>query len=171
MKTLSKITLAAIAALLLFAPTAFAGGSCMGGNGQDYCGGKSNVGSCWCDSKCSQYGDCCDDYSPVCEDDVAPEPQPEPQPEPAPAYYELECYTETFGPIDVDAGAIGQFTVRCDDDYRATGGGARETSGSLDMIIMDTYPSDNDLRDWVVRYNNRFADNGAAVEGRARCCR
>ncbi len=30
------------------------------------CGGQSNNGSCWCDSACSQYGDCCDDYAQIC---------------------------------------------------------------------------------------------------------
>ena len=30
-----------------------------------YCGGQSS-GNCWCDDLCTQYGDCCADYAPVC---------------------------------------------------------------------------------------------------------
>ncbi len=29
--------------------------------------GSSARGGCWCDSACTAYGDCCDDYAPVCE--------------------------------------------------------------------------------------------------------
>src|SRR5690606_31510190 len=35
------------------------GASCVG-----KCGGASN--GCYCDSLCTQYGDCCPDYEPVC---------------------------------------------------------------------------------------------------------
>jgi Somatomedin B domain len=28
--------------------------------------GRQAAGGCWCDSLCSQYGDCCSDYAPVC---------------------------------------------------------------------------------------------------------
>lgn len=170
MKTLSKITLAAIAALLLMAPTAFAsGGSCSANSGGNYCGGKAASG-CYCDDECVNYGDCCGDVEDVCNGGNEPEPQPEPV-QPAPEAYELDCYTETFGPIAVEPGAIGNFTVRCDDDYRATGGGAREVAGLLDPMILDAYPSDNDTRDWVIRYNARLTRSEGAVEGRARCCR
>jgi hypothetical protein len=34
--------------------------SCIGA-----CGGKSPDG-CWCDTKCSKYGDCCGDKQQVC---------------------------------------------------------------------------------------------------------
>ncbi|MFO7562124.1 MAG: M12 family metallo-peptidase [Enhygromyxa sp.] len=37
------------------------------------CGAKSPAG-CWCDSQCSQYGDCCGDYQEVC---VSPAPDDE----------------------------------------------------------------------------------------------
>lgn len=32
---------------------------------QGHCGGSS-FGFCWCDELCSKYGDCCNDYEPVC---------------------------------------------------------------------------------------------------------
>lgn len=32
-----------------------------------FCNGKAPAG-CWCDSSCAEYGDCCPDYAPVCED-------------------------------------------------------------------------------------------------------
>lgn len=41
-------------------------GSCQAPDG-DYCGGQSGSGSCYCDDLCEQYGDCCSDYTPVCE--------------------------------------------------------------------------------------------------------
>lgn len=28
--------------------------------------GSSAMGFCWCDELCSEYGDCCDDYEPIC---------------------------------------------------------------------------------------------------------
>lgn len=33
--------------------------------GGDFCGGKSDE-TCWCDGLCTQFGDCCIDYAPVC---------------------------------------------------------------------------------------------------------
>ena len=39
-------------------------GSCKVGS-TSYCGGKSK-GTCWCDDKCAQYGDCCSDLNAVC---------------------------------------------------------------------------------------------------------
>ncbi len=39
-------------------------GSCKVG-ATTYCGGKSK-GTCWCDDKCAQYGDCCSDLATVC---------------------------------------------------------------------------------------------------------
>jgi hypothetical protein len=47
------------------------GGSCKSPNGNS-CGKKSNGGTCWCDDKCSGYGDCCDDVAQVCD---APAPK------------------------------------------------------------------------------------------------
>jgi len=35
--------------------------SCM-----EQCGGQSEDSSCWCDSLCTNYGDCCGDYANVC---------------------------------------------------------------------------------------------------------
>lgn len=40
-------------------------GSCKGADGLA-CGGKSKSGSCWCDSGCTEYGDCCHDLAEVC---------------------------------------------------------------------------------------------------------
>jgi len=36
-------------------------GSCSG-----HCGGRGSTGSCWCDSGCRGYGDCCDNYGEMC---------------------------------------------------------------------------------------------------------
>lgn len=38
------------------------GGSCV-----DACGDQSADASCWCDSACTYYGDCCSDYVSVCK--------------------------------------------------------------------------------------------------------
>ncbi len=38
-----------------------AAGSCEGN-----CGGQSGPNSCWCDSQCADFGDCCDDYAEFC---------------------------------------------------------------------------------------------------------
>ena len=32
----------------------------------DSCGGQSLSGSCYCDSLCTSYGDCCSDYAEIC---------------------------------------------------------------------------------------------------------
>src|SRR5688572_20305658 len=40
-------------------------GVCKADNGQSYCGGKSK-GTCWCDSDCERYGDCCADKVSAC---------------------------------------------------------------------------------------------------------
>jgi len=39
-----------------------------GGGGPSSCVGAcdTNPGNCWCDSSCSQFGDCCSDYTAVC---------------------------------------------------------------------------------------------------------
>jgi hypothetical protein len=34
---------------------------------EGHCGGQSEDGSCWCDSWCTSYGDCCDDKVAACE--------------------------------------------------------------------------------------------------------
>src|SRR5262245_45897575 len=34
---------------------------------QGYCGAKSG-GTCWCDTECTSYGDCCSDYAPTCSE-------------------------------------------------------------------------------------------------------
>ena len=34
-------------------------------NSADSCG-RQAPGGCWCDSTCSDYGDCCADFAPVC---------------------------------------------------------------------------------------------------------
>ena len=39
------------------------GGSCVDTNCDE-----QSAGGCWCDDKCSEYEDCCDDYEPVCVD-------------------------------------------------------------------------------------------------------
>ena len=49
------------------------GGTCVGHGGLKLCGDQGK-GGCWCDDLCEEYGDCCDDFAPVC----APEPEPEP---------------------------------------------------------------------------------------------
>ncbi|MBT8492343.1 MAG: hypothetical protein KJO07_04730, partial [Deltaproteobacteria bacterium] len=36
-------------------------GSCLGS-----CGSKSQTGDCYCDDACEGYGDCCEDYQPIC---------------------------------------------------------------------------------------------------------
>jgi hypothetical protein len=41
-----------------------------------FCGGKSE-GTCWCDDKCSNYGDCCGDYSEACTEPVSNCPEGE----------------------------------------------------------------------------------------------
>jgi hypothetical protein len=48
-----------------------AAGSCLDDAGDDFCGGKSD-GACWCDDLCTSFGDCCSDYTPVCEAEVCP---------------------------------------------------------------------------------------------------
>jgi hypothetical protein len=40
-------------------------GSCQSAEGDALCGGPSD-GSCWCDTKCHEYGDCCEDKVDVC---------------------------------------------------------------------------------------------------------
>lgn len=42
-------------------------GSCRTSDGDDVCGGQSD-GTCWCDDKCAQFGDCCGDKLAVCDD-------------------------------------------------------------------------------------------------------
>jgi len=42
-------------------PTAPAGNSCV-----DHCGGASEDGTCYCDSACGTYGDCCSDHATAC---------------------------------------------------------------------------------------------------------
>ncbi|MCA9715239.1 MAG: hypothetical protein KC468_11215 [Myxococcales bacterium] len=37
--------------------------------------------TCYCDSECTKYGDCCEDYKPVCGAPEEPEPEPEPEPQ------------------------------------------------------------------------------------------
>ena len=46
-----------------------AAGSCVGQDGEDFCGGKSD-GACWCDELCAGFGDCCADVEPVCNGDL-----------------------------------------------------------------------------------------------------
>jgi eight-cysteine-cluster-containing protein len=41
-------------------------GSCVHDDGV-FCEGPSD-GTCWCDTECTGYGDCCDDYEPACTD-------------------------------------------------------------------------------------------------------
>jgi hypothetical protein len=36
------------------------------GSCEDACGGRSNAGTCWCDSQCTIFGDCCDDLAATC---------------------------------------------------------------------------------------------------------
>lgn len=36
------------------------------GSCEDACGGQALDGACYCDDSCSEYGDCCEDYEPVC---------------------------------------------------------------------------------------------------------
>lgn len=40
----------------------------LSGSCEDSCGAQSMTGSCWCDAKCAELGDCCEDAAPVCED-------------------------------------------------------------------------------------------------------
>ncbi|MDG2308301.1 MAG: hypothetical protein P8R42_27295 [Candidatus Binatia bacterium] len=168
MKTLRKITLTAIAALLLMAPAAFAGngGSCSANGGGSYCGGKAASG-CWCDSECSNYGDCCGDIENVCD--------PGEQPEPVAEAYELECYVEEFVLADVDPGQTGGFSVRCDEDYTAMGEGThvRNSQGGADSFDVDLqdFPSQSNNRDWAVRYRNGNVRGTVDLHGFARCCR
>ncbi len=177
MKTLSKITLTAIAALLLMAPTAFAGGgSCAANGGGNYCGGKAASG-CWCDSECSQYGDCCGDIENVCDAGEQPEPQPDPDPiqPPVAEDYEMDCYVEEFVLAEVDPGQTGGFSVRCDEDYKAMGEGThvRNSQGGADSFNVDLqdFPSESNERDWAVRYRNRNVRGTVDLHGFARCCR
>ncbi|MEZ4221537.1 MAG: hypothetical protein R3B13_11470 [Polyangiaceae bacterium] len=39
-------------------------GACIG-SASTFCGGKSD-GTCWCDSECATFGDCCSDYATAC---------------------------------------------------------------------------------------------------------
>lgn len=50
-------------------------GSCEDTDGADWCAGRSS-GACWCDEVCVDYGDCCDDYLAVCEDEEGPASDP-----------------------------------------------------------------------------------------------
>ena len=38
------------------------------GTCEGYCGGQSGTGSCYCDSSCTTFGDCCDDEAEFCLD-------------------------------------------------------------------------------------------------------
>ncbi len=42
-------------------------GTCSNPNGGNYCNGKSQSSDCYCDSQCTNYGDCCSDYKSVCQ--------------------------------------------------------------------------------------------------------
>lgn len=44
------------------------------GSCEDSCETQAMDGSCWCDAKCAAYGDCCEDFADVCEDEVEPPP-------------------------------------------------------------------------------------------------
>jgi hypothetical protein len=46
----------------------FAAGTTSGEAPSGYCGGRcgGNAGTCWCDSACTSYGDCCPDYATSC---------------------------------------------------------------------------------------------------------
>lgn len=39
-------------------------GSCMDSD----CDGPAEVGNCWCDEACVEYGDCCSDYQALCHE-------------------------------------------------------------------------------------------------------
>jgi hypothetical protein len=41
-------------------------GSCAVPDGGDTCGEQASNGSCWCDDKCAEYGDCCSDMEATC---------------------------------------------------------------------------------------------------------
>ncbi|MBI1935507.1 hypothetical protein HYS31_03625 [Candidatus Woesearchaeota archaeon] len=41
-------------------------GTCRNPNGGNYCNQKSGVSECFCDSACTQIGDCCSDYKQTC---------------------------------------------------------------------------------------------------------
>jgi len=175
-KALCKLTLAAVFTLALTAPVALAsGGSCAASGGGSYCGGKAASG-CWCDTQCAQYGDCCADLENVCSPGEEPQPQPGPDAkEPVYEPYELDCYVEEFVLADVDPGQSGGFNVRCDEGYKATGEGthvrnSQNGADSFDVDLQD-FPSQNDGRDWAVRYRNRNVRGTVDLHGFARCCR
>ena len=46
---------------------------------QDSCGGQSSTGSCYCDSQCEEFGDCCDDYALLCTETEEPQEPETPQ--------------------------------------------------------------------------------------------
>ncbi len=75
------------------------GDSCQG-----KCGQKS--GSCWCDTACKQYGDCCADYDQFCgSPNPTPTPGPNPTPTPGP--------NPTPTPGDSCQGKCGQKSGSC----------------------------------------------------------
>jgi hypothetical protein len=47
------------------------------GSCEDSCDTQALDGTCWCDDKCSTYGDCCEDFADVCEAPVEPPVCPE----------------------------------------------------------------------------------------------
>jgi len=71
-----------------------------------YCGGQAASG-CYCDTLCTNYGDCCPDYTALC---VAPDPDPDPDPESCDGY----CGGKSAGSCYCDA-ACATFGDCCAD--------------------------------------------------------
>ncbi len=66
---LAAVAAILLAALLVAAPAAAGKGGGNAGTCVGACGGfgaGNNGNSCWCDSACASYGDCCADYQPLC---------------------------------------------------------------------------------------------------------
>lgn len=96
------------------------------------CGGESPGGNCFCDSTCSEYGDCCGDYNSVCDgssDSGASDSGDEPDP-PAAGSCSGACGGQGSGDCYCD----GECSTNgdCCSDYAAQCGGSGDSGDEPD---------------------------------------
>lgn len=116
-------------------------GTCVNPSGGNYCNAKSQASECYCDAACTAYGDCCDDYNPVCA----------PSPVLSCGNGICEVNEEKTCPQD----CIKKVTVACTDsdgglDYYVKG---FMKAGSDDSGQWDTCYSDYDLVEYYCNNN------------------
>ena len=93
-----------------------AAGSC-----EDLCGADyDDAASCQCDASCSTYGDCCEDYAPLCEGEIE-DPQCDP---------ELFC-AQVITCVDGQQYPTGCGPANCDAPIGPCGGGEPECDPEL----------------------------------------